>query len=76
MPQTTTEQAATLGALVKRERVRAGMYQRELAAAVGVGEVYISQIETGHKRPSEVLISKLANALGIDRGRLTGEMAA
>ena len=44
--------------------------QRELAAALGVSDVYISLLESGKKRPSARLLDKLATYFRIKEGVL------
>ena len=43
-----------------------GMTARELAAAVGVGAPYISELETGRKEGSVSVMKKIAAALKVD----------
>jgi Zn-dependent peptidase ImmA (M78 family)/DNA-binding XRE family transcriptional regulator len=47
-------------------RVFNGMSQRELGAAVGVAHQFINAMETGRKRPNEILAVALGNALGFE----------
>ena len=43
-----------------------GFTQAELAEAVGIKAAYLSQIETGRRRPGRDLLPRLAEALGTD----------
>ncbi|MDT8321656.1 MAG: helix-turn-helix transcriptional regulator [Xanthomonadales bacterium] len=43
-----------------------GLSQHELADAAGIGESYISQIESGAKTGSVKSLRRLAEALGVD----------
>jgi transcriptional regulator with XRE-family HTH domain len=46
-------------------RLKAGFSMRELARQVGTSASYISNIEHGHRSPSEAMTTRLADALGI-----------
>jgi len=52
---------------------RRPMNGHELAAAVGVRNVYISQIENNHRIPSRDVLQKIAEALGVTVGFLLME---
>lgn len=55
------------GAWLKEKRLAAGLTQRALAAKVGIGYPYVSQIEASPGyMPSEPLLEKISEALGID----------
>lgn len=46
-------------------RIHRGMTQHELAAAVGINPVYLSQIETGKRSGSTKTLAALAQALNV-----------
>jgi len=55
-----------IGQRVRHYRARAGISLTRLADAAGMGKSYLSEIENGHKAtPSAVIISRLADALGV-----------
>jgi transcriptional regulator with XRE-family HTH domain len=63
--------ADEFGALLKKERSRAGLVQAELAARAGLTSAYVSLLESGKKPPpSDPVVRKLAEALRADAERL------
>jgi tetratricopeptide (TPR) repeat protein len=62
--------AARLGERVRALRVAAGMTQVELAGG-RFSKEYISQIERGKTRPTDVTVAWLAERLGVDQGFLS-----
>ena len=56
-------------------RADAGMTQRELASAVGVGQGRISEWESGAREMSATACWKVARALGVDPGRVVEAVA-
>jgi transcriptional regulator with XRE-family HTH domain len=54
----------TLGSRLRRERVRAGLTQVELAARVGVHRGHIWKVESGVKQPSAALIERWSRVTG------------
>jgi len=54
-----------LGAAVHEQRLAAGLSLRELAAATGVSNAYLSQIERGRHEPSLSVLRAVAEALGV-----------
>ena len=54
-----------LGDYIREQRDQAQMSVRQLAAAAGVSNPYLSQIERGLRRPSAEILSRLAGALRI-----------
>jgi transcriptional regulator with XRE-family HTH domain len=56
----------TFGEILKQRRKKAGMTQKELAKALGITYMNISQIENGHRMPRPQTILRIANALGDD----------
>ena len=59
----------SFGKTIRKFREQAKKSMRDLAAAVGVSVVYISDIELGHRKPpSDDKLNKIADFLGLDRG--------
>ena len=55
--------AAALGAIIRRQRELAALPMRQLAAAVGISNPYLSQIERGLRAPSEAVVNAIADSL-------------
>ena len=55
--------ASTLGAIIRRQRELAELPMRQLAAAVGISNPYLSQIERGLRAPSEAVLNAIADSL-------------
>lgn len=55
------------GAVIRAAREALGFSQRELAAGVGVKASHIAYIESDQRRPSMMLLGRLAQMLGLDR---------
>ena len=63
--------SATTGALLRWERVRAGLTQKQLAEKAELDEVTVNHIENDkRRRPHPRTIHKLAEALGVPVERL------
>jgi transcriptional regulator with XRE-family HTH domain len=54
-----------LGSFIKEQRALARISLRRLGELAGVSNVYLSQIETGLKRPSADILQKIAKGLQI-----------
>ncbi|NBP52312.1 MAG: XRE family transcriptional regulator, partial [Actinobacteria bacterium] len=54
-----------LGDYIREQRDQAQMSVRQLAAAAGVSNPYLSQIERGLRRPSADILNRLAGALRV-----------
>ena len=54
-----------LGAIIRHQRQLAAVPMRELAAAVGISNPYLSQIERGLRAPSEAVLEALAQSLDL-----------
>jgi DNA-binding transcriptional regulator YiaG len=52
-------------AIFAQAREALGMTQMEFAEAIGVTNVWVSNVETGHRKPSPELLAKLAELMGI-----------
>ena len=55
----------TTGEKIRRFRKRAGLTQKELAAALGVSESFVSQYEIGKREPKRQTLEKISAALGL-----------
>ena len=53
----------SLGAIIRRQRELAELPLRQLAAAVGISNPYLSQIERGLRAPSDAVLSAIAESL-------------
>ena len=59
------------GTELKKLRINAGLTQNQLALEVGVDTSYVSKIENGLlPPPSEIILTRLAEALNVDLGKL------
>lgn len=54
----------TIGERLRRERVRAGLSQVDLAAKIGVSPEYACRVEHGQYRPSRAVVERWAEATG------------
>jgi transcriptional regulator with XRE-family HTH domain len=59
-----------LGENVRRERLRLGLSQEQLAFDAGMKRTYLSDLERGTRNPSVRAVGRLAEALGIEPGEL------
>jgi len=55
--------ALTLGEIIRRQRERAELPLRQLAAMVGISNPYLSQIERGLRAPSDRVLRSIAASL-------------
>ena len=58
------------GNLIRERRRQLDMKQEEVARRVGTSPSYLSNFEAGMRRPSENLIVKIADVLGLDAHEL------
>jgi len=63
----------SVGAIIKAERDKAGWTQTALARRAGITPSALSQIESGDRYPSTVVLSKLSKALSVSMDFLLGE---
>lgn len=56
----------TFGQYLKRERMRCGLSQRELAQKTGICNVHLSYFERGKRFPNSKAMIKLEKQLGLD----------
>ena len=61
-----------IGANIKFYRKQAGMKQKDLAAAIGVASTTVTGYEKGYRKPDAIMISKIAQALGVTGDDLLG----
>lgn len=66
----TNELLDTTGMRIQYLRERAGLTQKALALRVGVGHVYINQLENGKRSAGRGLMQRLASELGTSVGFL------
>ena len=50
---------------IKLLRLKRGLYQWQVAQAIGVNESVLSKLETGRAKPSEEQLSKIATILEV-----------
>ena len=60
----------TLGNNIKSLRARRGLSQADFAEKAGISITFLSNIERGIKYPQPNMLSKIANALGVDVNEL------
>jgi transcriptional regulator with XRE-family HTH domain len=53
----------SLGAIIRKQRELAALPMRQLAAAVGISNPYLSQIERGLRAPSDTVLNAIAESL-------------
>ena len=59
-----------LGRIIRAQRELAALPMRELAAAVGISNPYLSQIERGLRAPSDAVLNAIADSLETSVQRL------
>ena len=62
--------ASQLGRLIRERRRLLNLTQEELARRIRVSMPFVGHLETGHRRPSEKTIAKLAKVLGLNQQEL------
>jgi len=67
-PQTSSKR--TLGSVLRARRHALSLTQRELAAQLAVKPAHVAYLELDRRRPSLSLLSRIAQALDLDRERL------
>jgi transcriptional regulator with XRE-family HTH domain len=65
-----SEAATAVGQRIRELRLRQGLSMRQLAAAVGVSQPFLSQLENGQSTPSMITLYGLAQQFGIAPGAL------
>jgi len=66
---------ASLGDVLRAERMRQGMTLRELSSSARVSLGYISEIERGQKEASSELLAALCEALDVPLSRVLSEVS-
>jgi transcriptional regulator with XRE-family HTH domain len=64
------EEENLFGQEIKRLRREASYTQGKLAKLAGISASYISQLETGYKKPTDRVITKLSGPLGVPENSL------
>ncbi len=64
------EKSRTLGEIIRRRRRELDMTQGELAQMIGTSTPYVGLLESDQRRPSETVVTKLADALGLESSEL------
>lgn len=54
------------GTTIREMRKLLGIHGQDLARRAGISATYLSEIEKGHKQPSNPVLHKIAGALGVD----------
>jgi transcriptional regulator with XRE-family HTH domain len=60
----------TLGQVIKRQREALRLTQRELALKFGVKPSHVAYLENDRRRPSLMLLSRIADVLGLEKEEL------
>jgi transcriptional regulator with XRE-family HTH domain len=60
----------TLGPVIKRQREALGLTQRALAMKFGVKPSHVAYLENDRRRPSLMLLSRIADVLGLEKKEL------
>src|ERR1700726_2830431 len=58
------------GDLIRSRRREMNLTQDELAARIGISTPYIGHLESGKRHPSDKIVTKLADVLGLDNREL------
>ncbi len=64
------EKDRTFGEVIRRRRRELDLTQGELAQTIETSTPYVGLLESDQRHPSDAIVSKLADALGLDRGEL------
>ena len=67
---TLRPRASQFGRLIRERWRLLNLTQEELARRIRVSMPFVGHLETGHRRPSEKTIAKLAKVLGLDQQEL------
>ena len=59
---------AQLGRIVRRLRIAAGLTQTALAKRSGMDRSYLSNLESGHRKPTVATLERLAKTLEVTLG--------
>jgi transcriptional regulator with XRE-family HTH domain len=64
------EKSPTFGEVLRRRRRELDLTQGELANMIDTSTPYVGLLESDQRHPSDAIVSKLADALGLERGEL------
>jgi putative transcriptional regulator len=65
-----------MGQFIGRKREQLGMSQGALAKKVGISRPYLSQIESGHRAPSDEVVQRILVMLGSPMQEFAAEVAS
>jgi HTH-type transcriptional regulator / antitoxin HipB len=66
MKQVTIRTPNDIGALIRDRRKSLGLDQAELAARIGVGRIWVNQVERGKPRASLELVLRALSAVNVE----------
>jgi len=61
------EERARIGATIRQYRQMRGFKPDEFASEIGISRPYLSNIEAGRKPLTEILLARVADALGVEQ---------
>ncbi len=64
------EKGRTFGEVLRRRRRELDLTQGELAQTIETSTPYVGLLESDQRHPSDAIVSKLADALGLERSEL------
>jgi transcriptional regulator with XRE-family HTH domain len=64
------EKSRTFGEVLRRRRRELDLTQGELANMIDTSTPYVGLLESDQRHPSDAIVTKLADALGLERGEL------
>jgi transcriptional regulator with XRE-family HTH domain len=65
-----SDKPRSFGELIRQRRRELDLTQEDVADRIGTSIPFVGHLEAGKRRPSEITITKLADALGLERGEL------
>ncbi len=60
----------TFGQVIRDRRLQLDMSQEEVARRIRTSTPYVGHLESAKRHPSEQIVTRLAEVLGLDRGEL------
>ena len=66
----TRAKAADLGEIIRRRRRELDLTQEEVASRIKTSKPYVGHLESGKRHPSDKIVARLAEVLGLDRREL------
>jgi transcriptional regulator with XRE-family HTH domain len=67
---TAHAQSPNFGQVVRARRIELRLTLKEVASRIGTSKPYIAHLESGRRHPSDKVVAKLAEALGLDNREL------